>query len=210
MCCCLLTTSRHSLLNNYMIWNLVRKTSPLLDQRFRDAEEKFMEVMYGTKKVRMEPPVPSSDGFLCQGLVMWHPNNRDVGQLLGWRGDGWARWSKGWECGGLCSMPPLMTTSCPMQSCLPRWKFCISDTDNNLGFALGAMFVKATFAEDSKQVVRPQGSSVRVPVLKKPLQWWNHRGNVSPSSLLCSLCISVCRVFHHVLSWPPSLFLPVV
>lgn len=60
-------------------------------------------------------------------------------------------------------MPPLMTTSCPMQSCLPRWKFCISDTDNNLGFALGAMFVKATFAEDSKQVVRPQDSSVRVP-----------------------------------------------
>lgn len=88
MCCCLLTTSRHSLLNNYMIWNLVRKTSPLLDQRFRDAEEKFMEVMYGTKKVRMEPPVPSSDGFLCQGPVMWHPNNRDVGQLLGWWG-GW-------------------------------------------------------------------------------------------------------------------------
>lgn len=42
-----------------------------------------------------------------------------------------------------------------MQTCLPRWKFCISDTDNNLGFALGAMFVKATFAEDSKQVVRP-------------------------------------------------------
>jgi len=28
-----------------MIWNLVRKTSPFLDQRFQDAEEKFMEVM---------------------------------------------------------------------------------------------------------------------------------------------------------------------
>ncbi|KAM6116745.1 LOW QUALITY PROTEIN: endothelin-converting enzyme 1 [Phoenicopterus ruber ruber] len=68
---------------NYMIWNLVRKTSPFLDQRFQDAEEKFMEVMYDKK------------------------------------------------------------------TCLPRWKFCISDTDNNLGFALGAMFVKATFAEDS-------------------------------------------------------------
>lgn len=39
-----------------MIWNLVRKTSPFLDQRFQDAEEKFMEVMYGTKKVRGEPP----------------------------------------------------------------------------------------------------------------------------------------------------------
>lgn len=40
-----------------MIWNLVRKTSPFLDQRFQDAEEKFMEVMYGTKKVSVEPPV---------------------------------------------------------------------------------------------------------------------------------------------------------
>lgn len=45
-----------SLLNNYMIWNLVRKTSPFLDQRFQDAEEKFMEVMYGSKKVRAGPP----------------------------------------------------------------------------------------------------------------------------------------------------------
>lgn len=49
---------RHSLLNNYMIWNLVRKTSPFLDQRFQDAEEKFMEVMYGTKKVRVESSRP--------------------------------------------------------------------------------------------------------------------------------------------------------
>lgn len=36
-----------------MMWNLVRKTSVLLDQRFQDAEEKFIEVMYGTKKVRL-------------------------------------------------------------------------------------------------------------------------------------------------------------
>ncbi|XP_072210430.1 endothelin-converting enzyme 1 isoform X3 [Excalfactoria chinensis] len=84
------------LLNNYMIWNLVRKTSPFLDQRFQDAEEKFMEVMYGTKK-----------------------------------------------------------------TCLPRWKFCISDTDNNLGFALGATFVKATFAEDSKQVAEEMIAEIK-------------------------------------------------
>ncbi|XP_077112455.1 endothelin-converting enzyme 1 [Ranitomeya variabilis] len=73
------------ILNNYMMWNLVRKTSLLLDLRFQDAEEKFIEVMYGTKK-----------------------------------------------------------------TCTPRWKFCIADTDNNLGFALGAMFVKSTFANSSK------------------------------------------------------------
>lgn len=42
---------------------------------------------------------------------------------------------------------------CVLQTCLPRWKFCVSDTENNLGFALGPMFVKATFAEDSKNIV---------------------------------------------------------
>ncbi|XP_077892026.1 endothelin-converting enzyme 1-like isoform X3 [Ictidomys tridecemlineatus] len=73
--------------NNYMIWNLVRKTSSFLEQRFQDADEKFMEVMYGTKK-----------------------------------------------------------------TCLPRWKFCMSDTENNLGFALDPMFVKETFTEDSKNI----------------------------------------------------------
>uniref|UniRef100_A0ACB8EEA6 Endothelin-converting enzyme 1 n=1 Tax=Sphaerodactylus townsendi TaxID=933632 RepID=A0ACB8EEA6_9SAUR len=81
----LILTTDKCLLHNYMIWNLVRKTCLFLDQRFQDAEEKFMETMYGTRK-----------------------------------------------------------------TCLPRWKFCISDTDNNLGFALGAMFVEATFAEDIK------------------------------------------------------------
>uniref|UniRef100_A0A8C5Q5W5 Endothelin-converting enzyme 1 n=1 Tax=Leptobrachium leishanense TaxID=445787 RepID=A0A8C5Q5W5_9ANUR len=81
----LINATRKRILNNYIMWNIVRKASSFLDQRFQDAEEKFMEVMYGTKK-----------------------------------------------------------------TCLPRWKFCISDTDNNLGFALGAMFVNATFAESSK------------------------------------------------------------
>ncbi|KAG8429836.1 hypothetical protein GDO86_019085, partial [Hymenochirus boettgeri] len=81
----LINSTDKRILNNYMIWNVVRKVGAFLDQRFQDAEEKFMEVMYGTKK-----------------------------------------------------------------TCLPRWKFCIGDTDNNIGFALGAMFVKATFAEDAK------------------------------------------------------------
>lgn len=89
--------------------------------------------------------------------------------------------------------------SCPTQSCLPRWKFCISDTDNNLGFALGAMFVKATFAEDSKQVVRPQGSSVRVTVLGEPLQCWNCQGRQ---------CFSVHLVVHlRVLGFSPRVVL---
>lgn len=48
---------------------------------------------------------------------------------------------------------PTDTHTCVFQTCLPRWKFCVSDTENNLGFALGPMFVKATFAEDSKNIV---------------------------------------------------------
>ncbi|TSK16214.1 Endothelin-converting enzyme 1 [Bagarius yarrelli] len=81
----LISTTNKSTLNNYMIMKVVRKMVSILDQKFQDAEQRFLEVMYGAKK-----------------------------------------------------------------SCTPRWKVCVSDTDSALGFALGALFVKATFAEDSK------------------------------------------------------------
>uniref|UniRef100_A0A8C7YAB8 Endothelin-converting enzyme 1 n=1 Tax=Oryzias sinensis TaxID=183150 RepID=A0A8C7YAB8_9TELE len=83
----LIEKTNKSLLNNYMVMKVVRKMVSVLDQRFQDAEQRFLEVMYGTKK-----------------------------------------------------------------SCTPRWKLCVSDTDSALGFALGAMFVKDTFAEDSKDI----------------------------------------------------------
>ncbi|XP_048681395.1 endothelin-converting enzyme 1 isoform X4 [Caretta caretta] len=104
----LIQATDRCLLNSYMIWNLVRKTSSFLDQRFQDAEEKFMEVMYGTKK-----------------------------------------------------------------TCLPRWKFCVSDTDNSLGFALGAMFVKATFAEDSKKIAEEMITEIKTAFEESlaTLQW---------------------------------------
>lgn len=60
-----------------MIWNLVRKTSSFLDQRFQDADEKFMEVMYGTKKVSVRQRVPvlvlSTRCGLCPGLGLARP-----------------------------------------------------------------------------------------------------------------------------------------
>lgn len=40
-----------SILNNYMMWNLVQKTASSLDQRFETAQEKLLETLYGTKKV---------------------------------------------------------------------------------------------------------------------------------------------------------------
>ncbi|XP_019712818.1 endothelin-converting enzyme 1 [Hippocampus comes] len=92
----LITNTNKSLLNNYMIMKVVRKMVPILDQRFQDAEQRFLEVMYGTKK-----------------------------------------------------------------SCTPRWKLCVSDTDSGLGFALGAMFVKTTFTEDSKAIAVDMVSDIK-------------------------------------------------
>ncbi|XP_073323626.1 endothelin-converting enzyme 1 isoform X1 [Pagrus major] len=92
----LITKTNKSLLNNYMIMKVVRKMVSILDQRFQDAEQRFLEVMYGTKK-----------------------------------------------------------------SCTPRWKLCVSDTDSALGFALGAMFVKATFAEDSKAIAEDMVGEIK-------------------------------------------------
>ncbi|MFT7814149.1 hypothetical protein Z043-112628 [Arapaima gigas] len=84
------------LLNNYMMMKVVRKMVSILDQRFQDAEQRFFEVMYGTKK-----------------------------------------------------------------SCTPRWKLCVSDTDSALGFALGALFVKASFAEDSKAIAEDMVAEIK-------------------------------------------------
>uniref|UniRef100_A0AAY4EKI3 Endothelin-converting enzyme 1 n=1 Tax=Denticeps clupeoides TaxID=299321 RepID=A0AAY4EKI3_9TELE len=47
------------------------------------------------------------------------------------------------------------------KSCTPRWKLCVSDTDSALGFALGALFVKATFTEDSKTIAEDMVSEIK-------------------------------------------------
>uniref|UniRef100_A0AAY5EFJ1 endothelin-converting enzyme 1 n=1 Tax=Electrophorus electricus TaxID=8005 RepID=A0AAY5EFJ1_ELEEL len=88
--------SLHLLLNNYMIWNLVQKGAPSLDQRFENAQDKLLESLYGTKK-----------------------------------------------------------------SCTPRWQTCIGNTDDTLGFALGALFVKATFDKHSKEIAEGMINEIR-------------------------------------------------
>ncbi|XP_006138521.2 endothelin-converting enzyme 2 isoform X1 [Pelodiscus sinensis] len=92
----LINSTDRSILNNYMIWNLVQKTASSLDQRFETAQEKLLETLYGTKK-----------------------------------------------------------------SCTPRWQTCISNTDDTLGFALGSLFVKATFDKDSKEIAEEMISEIR-------------------------------------------------
>lgn len=44
----------------------------------------------------------------------------------------------------------------------------MSDTENNLGFALGPMFVKETFAEDSKNIV---SASPRAQAVASQQRW---------------------------------------
>lgn len=55
-----------SLLNNYMIMKVVRKMVSILDKRFQDAEQRFLEVMYGTKKVSDRITFQNNDS-----LGMW-------------------------------------------------------------------------------------------------------------------------------------------
>uniref|UniRef100_A0A803TEQ1 endothelin-converting enzyme 1 n=1 Tax=Anolis carolinensis TaxID=28377 RepID=A0A803TEQ1_ANOCA len=92
----LINNTDKSVLNNYMIWNLVQKMVSSLDQRFETAQEKLLESLYGTKK-----------------------------------------------------------------SCTPRWQTCISNTDDTLGFALGSLFVKATFDRHSKQIAEDMIAEIR-------------------------------------------------
>ncbi|KAM6970673.1 endothelin-converting enzyme 2b [Aplochiton taeniatus] len=92
----LINKTDRSLLNNYMMWNLVQKGVPSLDQRFENAQDKLLESLYGTKK-----------------------------------------------------------------SCTPRWQTCIGNTDDTLGFALGALFVKATFDKQSKEIAEGMINEIR-------------------------------------------------
>ncbi|XP_075412247.1 endothelin-converting enzyme 2 isoform X1 [Tenrec ecaudatus] len=92
----LINRTEPSVLNTYLIWNLVQKTTSSLDRRFESAQEKLLETLYGTKK-----------------------------------------------------------------SCLPRWQTCISNTDDALGFALGSLFVKATFDRQSKEIAEGMIAEIR-------------------------------------------------
>ncbi|XP_072897323.1 endothelin-converting enzyme 2-like isoform X2 [Hemitrygon akajei] len=92
----LINKTEKSILNNYMMWSLVHKTAANLDQRFENANKKFMEALLGTKK-----------------------------------------------------------------SCAPRWQTCIGNTDDTLGFALGALFVKFTFDKDSKVIAEKMINEIR-------------------------------------------------
>uniref|UniRef100_A0A674NPB9 endothelin-converting enzyme 1 n=1 Tax=Takifugu rubripes TaxID=31033 RepID=A0A674NPB9_TAKRU len=47
------------------------------------------------------------------------------------------------------------------KSCTPRWQTCIENTDDTLGFALGALFVKATFDKKSKDIAEEMIDEIR-------------------------------------------------
>ncbi|RLW00763.1 hypothetical protein DV515_00008641 [Chloebia gouldiae] len=108
----LINDTDRSILNNYLIWNLVQKTASSLDQRFETAQERLLETLYGTRK-----------------------------------------------------------------SCTPRWQTCISNTDDTLGFALGSLFVKATFDRDSKAIAEEMISEIRAAfeVSLDQLDWMDEK-----------------------------------
>ncbi|XP_028650828.1 endothelin-converting enzyme 2b isoform X1 [Erpetoichthys calabaricus] len=108
----LINKTDKSLLNNYIIWNLVQKTASSLDQRFENAQDKLLECLYGTKK-----------------------------------------------------------------SCMPRWQTCIGNTDDTLGFALGALFVKATFDKHSKEIAEEMINEIRTAFKEglDELRWMDNR-----------------------------------
>uniref|UniRef100_A0A8V0Z9T6 endothelin-converting enzyme 1 n=1 Tax=Gallus gallus TaxID=9031 RepID=A0A8V0Z9T6_CHICK len=108
----LINSTDRSVLNNYLIWNLVQKTASSLDQRFETAQERLLETLYGTRK-----------------------------------------------------------------SCTPRWQTCISNTDDTLGFALGSLFVKATFDRDSKAIAEEMISEIRTAfeVSLEQLEWMDDK-----------------------------------
>ncbi|XP_028320046.1 endothelin-converting enzyme 2b isoform X2 [Gouania willdenowi] len=47
------------------------------------------------------------------------------------------------------------------KSCTPRWQTCIGNTDDTLGFALGSLFVKATFDKHSKEIAEGMINQIR-------------------------------------------------
>uniref|UniRef100_A0A8C4QLS0 endothelin-converting enzyme 1 n=1 Tax=Eptatretus burgeri TaxID=7764 RepID=A0A8C4QLS0_EPTBU len=49
----LINNTDQSVLNNYMIWNLVKKVVSNLDHRFEDAGQNLLEALYGSKKTCM-------------------------------------------------------------------------------------------------------------------------------------------------------------
>ncbi|CAL8374717.1 unnamed protein product [Gadus morhua 'NCC'] len=52
-------------------------------------------------------------------------------------------------------------TIADLQSCTPRWQTCIGNTDDTMGFALGALFVKETFDRNSKGIAEQMINEIR-------------------------------------------------
>ncbi|KAM4769787.1 endothelin-converting enzyme 2 isoform 2-T2 [Cyanocitta cristata] len=192
----LINDTDRSILNNYLIWNLVQKTASSLDQRFETAQERLLETLYGTRKVTEGPgirilcPQPgSSQDLLCpsDALGMLKPGCfRGNPGIIFWDG-GFAAahlpsdeeaepgWVKAGEQGSGLGVS-LTLISLP-QSCTPRWQTCISNTDDTLGFALGSLFVKATFDRDSKAIAEEMISEIRAAfeVSLDQLDWMDEK-----------------------------------
>ncbi|KAI1235942.1 hypothetical protein IHE44_0002035 [Lamprotornis superbus] len=192
----LINDTDRSILNNYLIWNLVQKTASSLDQRFETAQERLLETLYGTRKVTessgIRPLCPqpgSSQDLLCPsdalGMLRSGCFSRNPGIIV--RDGGFAavylpsdeEAEPGWVKAGeqRSGLRVSWTLISLLQSCTPRWQTCISNTDDTLGFALGSLFVKATFDRDSKAIAEEMISEIRAAfeVSLDQLDWMDEK-----------------------------------
>ncbi|XP_048470863.1 endothelin-converting enzyme 1-like [Rhincodon typus] len=80
----LINSTDKCILNNYMIWNVVKKTAYNLDHRFQEAEEKLIMAMSGTKK---EPEITGNSLSYYQILLTFLNAGREYdkdGNLRSW------------------------------------------------------------------------------------------------------------------------------
>lgn len=43
-----------------------------------------------------------------------------------------------------------------------QWRVCVSDTNNNMGFAVGSMFVRSAFHSDAKPMAQDMIENIRI------------------------------------------------
>ncbi|XP_042195152.1 endothelin-converting enzyme 2 isoform X3 [Callorhinchus milii] len=91
--------------------------------------------------------INNTDKSVLNNYMMWNLEQKTAGNL-----------DKRFETAEEELMQILYGTK---KSCKPRWQTCILNTDDTLGFALGALFVKATFDKDSKVIAEEMINEIR-------------------------------------------------
>lgn len=156
-------TFPHSTIQNYLIWRLVIDRVSSLSRRFKDARASYRKVFplfleavkhWNSPTVTTPSPCQYSDIIMsCNPQTnlreeqpqQWKPLSQVQLLFRQWfRSAVWAeltRWCFGWQA--------LYGTTLEEA----RWRECVSYVNNNMENAVGAMYVRETFAGESKRMV---------------------------------------------------------